>query len=103
MASNTVLIRETLAWCNRLRKRNGKKPLAKLPKGVKNDAMSCPCGKACGLAVYSDGAYEDHSDDWGWDMPAEVRIARTNKFVAEFIERFDNGDIPEQDLEPITE
>jgi hypothetical protein len=102
MASNAKLIKETLTWCNRIRAKNGKKPLLKLPKGSRDDPNSCPCGKACGFAVYPDGAYDEEAlDEYSWIPPANILVAKTNRFVRQFIEKFDDGNIPEQDLNPI--
>jgi hypothetical protein len=44
-------VAETLAWCNLRRAEQGKRPLKKLPKGERRNALSCPCGAAIGLRV----------------------------------------------------
>lgn len=86
-----AFVRLTLEWCNRQRAKKGKKPLARLPRGIQSNAHSCPCGSATGLAVFAGGAhpvgrhgYVDHS----------VKIL-VPKSVEEFVIAFDAGALPQ--------
>jgi hypothetical protein len=92
--TNETLIRGTLAWCNEVRKARGKKPLKELPRGVRRDSASCPCGKACELHVYATGAFLEPPLSSG-----ALALFPVPKVVREFIYAFDAGEIPEQDLE----
>lgn len=40
-----------LAWCNRIRKQDGKRSLKRLPKGTPEDALSCPLARATGHRI----------------------------------------------------
>ncbi len=82
-------VAETLAWCNRQRKKQGKGPLKKLPKGRRGDPTSCPCGAATGLYVFVDEA--EHYDAGSGDR-IYVPI---NRFVKDFVLNFDSGLLPQ--------
>jgi len=83
-------VEATLRWCNARRKEIGKRPLKKLPKGIKREPNSCPCGKATEMEVYPDTAYR--VSNYGWD---EFRIPRS---VNTFIRNFDSGNLPQYEL-----
>jgi hypothetical protein len=76
----------TLRWCNARRKEQGKEPLEKLPKGERNDATSCPCGKATGLWVYVE-QYDD----------TDFNAHPTPRCVQQFVPAFDAGKLPQYD------
>lgn len=61
-----------LAWVNRIRKLDGKRPLKRLPKGDKSDAYSCPIARATGRGIV------------GYEHPA----------VGKFVDNFDAGKYP---------
>jgi hypothetical protein len=44
MKKEPKYVAETLAWCNKRRKEQGKRPLKKMPKGRMSDPSSCPGG-----------------------------------------------------------
>jgi hypothetical protein len=50
-AENQDCVKETLAWCNKQRVKQGKALLKRLPKGKQRDPLSCPCGEATGLKI----------------------------------------------------
>jgi len=77
-------VAETLAWCNELRAKDGKPPLARLPLGRRNRADSCPCGKATGWRVDEDVTWRHGAPIL--DTPPAVRI---------FIGAFDSGRLPQ--------
>jgi hypothetical protein len=85
-------VAETLKWCNSIREKMGKKPLKRLPRGVRKDASSCPCGKATGLFVYDEGAFVDTSTKAN---SSKKPIRRGNQFVRMFIDKFDGGKLPQ--------
>lgn len=73
----------TLAWCNRLRAQDGKKPLRRLPRGRRGSPESCPCGKATGWNVRR--------------FTARRRVEWVNAppGVTRFVRAFDAGELPE--------
>ena len=81
----------TLKWCNRIRAKDGKKPLKKLPKGERYNGSSCPCGSASGYFVgrsnYKKNAW---SDEILGTLPA---------MVTDFTRLFDHGFLPQFDKE----
>jgi hypothetical protein len=88
--SEPQYIAETLAWCNKQRREQGKKPLERLPKGHRNQSTSCPCGRATGLSVYADNAYA--TDRLGRDTGLPLRVSRA---VTRFVLAFDRGRLPQ--------
>lgn len=42
---------QALRFCNARLKAKGKRPIKRLPAGEPDNAMSCPCSNACGVAV----------------------------------------------------
>lgn len=81
-----AFVRLTLEWCNRQRAKKGRKPLVRLPRGIKTDPLSCPCGAATGLEVLSDRA---HDPDHGY------KVIRIPIAVKDFIGAFDDGKLPQ--------
>lgn len=79
-------VAETLAWCNSLRKKDGKPPLKRMPKGRKMDPSSCPCGKACGWDVFTTFAARN-----------KVRVLMPES-VIDFVAAFDNGRLPQYEI-----
>jgi len=63
-------------------------PIAELPKGIQKDSESCPCGKATGLSV-GRVAYCEANPKW------EAKTFELPSVVGNFVDAFDNGDIPE--------
>lgn len=83
-----AVVKATLEWCNELRAGKGMEPLDDLPKGVRKDHESCPCGKATGAYV---AAYNwCWPDSLDWPLPSAV---------CEFVRRFDRGEYPQYDIE----
>jgi hypothetical protein len=84
-----ILVKKTLQWCNRIRKKQGKKLLTKLPKGVMGDPWSCPCGRAAKVFV--------GCGTWtAWTAAGKPReTGDLPEAVQEFVYRFDYGLIPE--------
>lgn len=81
-----AFVAETLAWCNTIRAEKGQPPLDRLPKGIKMDVRSCPCGAATGMYV--------GLDLYGLtDYDAEV----LPDAVSEFVAAFDAGLLPQYD------
>jgi len=84
---------QTLKWCNERRREQRKPALNELPKGLRHDPKSCPCGAATGLIVGMSTArtperialYEP-----GMFLPLDVRL---------FIMHFDGGEFPELTIE----
>lgn len=74
----------TLAWCNARRKEQGKRALKRLPKGMRRNARSCPCGKASGLSVWVQFAYDSRQ-----------RAVPVPRAVGRFIRAFDAGRLPQ--------
>ena len=87
-AKDPYYVKDVLRFCNKLRRKDGLKPLNKLPKGVKGDPFSCPCGKACNYAIYADSAERGYGT-------GEVIVIPTSKAVARFVEEFDAGKLPQ--------
>lgn len=95
MSTETVdppFVAETLAWCNERRAEKNLEPLDRLPKGVRTDGRSCPCGKATGLYVYS-SCYAPAEDP-------NNTIDDTPRPVQEFVAAFDNKELPQYDEYP---
>lgn len=80
-------VAETLKWCNFERKKQGKKPLKKLPKGEKDNGKSCPCGKATRLRVGT--ITFDATDGQNYPLPFAV---------IDFVAAFDSGKLPQYEL-----
>lgn len=88
------LIAATLKWCNSMRRKRGKEPLKKLPKGRRWNGASCPCGKATGVFVARSGWSENkHDATWGVGISGKIPSK-----VSEFVAHFDEGRIPEYAL-----
>lgn len=66
----------------------GKEPLTKLPKGIRNNGYSCPCGKATGLYVGENYYCPDLAGN-----PA-IKISNPKAVVA-FVFAFDRGQLPQ--------
>jgi hypothetical protein len=79
-------VAETLAWCNERRAERGKRPLKRLPKGIRGDAKSCPCGKATGLKVDFLFYLDDRKGPPRGILPDPVRA---------FVRQFDWGLLPQ--------
>lgn len=88
MKTYKSIIRGTLAWCNRQRAKQHKKPLKKLPKGFLGDGRSCPCGTATDL--YVGQTYFCSKKD----VRAPYFHTTLPKVVARFVELFDSEKIP---------
>jgi hypothetical protein len=89
-------VAETLKWCNEIRKDRGMGPLDKLPRGIRYDNSSCPCGRATGVCV----------EEWGWYDPKgfkpheHVNSSKATKVpidVVTFVVSFDRGYLPQYD------
>lgn len=91
---------QTLAWCNQMRQKFDMEPLTELPKGMRKNPKSCPCGAATGLWVgatfwrYPDAPpLEGITPDDREQARLEDRVLPTP--VSQFIYCFDRGDYPE--------
>lgn len=82
-------VRLTLEWCNRQRKKQGKKPLKRLPKGNIGSIASCPCGSAAGL-------YVGLITYWDYNNTTKcVNYKLLPKSVKTFVREFDRGHLPQ--------
>lgn len=81
-------VAETLRWCNRKRKERGWSPLNKLPKGIRGNGESCPCGAVTGLFVSKD-YYVDRVASRSIELPRSVK---------RFVDAFDSGRLPQYDV-----
>lgn len=88
-AKDPSYVAETLAWCNKLRAADKKKPLLRLPKGKRMDAESCPCGKASGWVV----RFVVATRIVGLDR----QIIYLPRSVIRFVTAFDKGSLPQYD------
>ena len=88
-AKDPYYVKDVLRFCNKLRRKDGLKPLDKLPKGFRGDPRSCPCGKACHYAVYGDQAERINPATGKWE------VVPVSKAVTRFVGAFDNGDLPQ--------
>ena len=73
-----------LAYVNRIRKKLGKKPIKRLPKGDKKQPDSCPIRNGLGFGSVGDLFIT------GLGMEL-----KTPRYVAKFIHDFDSGKHPE--------
>lgn len=83
----------SLKWCNKQRQLKGMEPLTELPKGRRQDPISCPCGKATGLYVSSMCAYHPIVDNDG--ITSGKMIDWLPPLVSRFVVLFDHRLIPE--------
>ena len=74
-----------LAYVNRIRKKLGKKPIKRLPKGDKLCYGSCPIARATGCDVHSTWMVNRNTLD-------ETRLP---SYIQDWIDRFDSGKHPE--------
>ena len=115
--SNEQVIQGTLDWCNIRREEQGKEPLEEMPKGSRQNPLDCPCGVASGVAVGSSiwvtaeeyarsggdvgslssfsAAYRKFADGTRGDLIPERRLPHE---VAIFVRRFDEGRLPQFDI-----
>lgn len=85
-AQEPAYVAATLRWCNKRRAEKGEKPLKRLPKGMRHNPYSCPCGKAAHLAVGTQTWCPlDYS---GPDKPLPKSVQR-------FVVAFDTGELPQ--------
>ncbi len=89
-----AFVQETLDWCNKRRKENGKSPLDNLPKGRRHQGDSCPCGEATGLVVGLTGYFKRNPKDLQLDHLGDVPPS-----VTKFVKEFDNGKLPQYDID----
>jgi hypothetical protein len=85
-------VAETLAWCNEMRAQDGLGPLDCLPKGLRNDPLSCPCGKATGLYVEHESFGPTRETKYTNDLPDPV---------IRFVAAFDDGHLPRYDEDAV--
>lgn len=92
-ATEPACVAETLEWCNTIRAEKKQEPLERLPKGERDNGVSCPCGRATGVFVdqFTWGPDERHRKEH--ELPLPVRL---------FVQMFDNGDLPQYDESPAT-
>lgn len=80
-----------LDFVNRIRKRLGKKPLKRLPKGCTDNVARCPIARGVGSRVFVNVTQIT--------IPNGARrrtvVAYSPKYIVRFIKRFDRGDYPE--------
>ncbi len=91
-AREPAFVRLTLEWCNRQRAKKGRKPITRLPQGLRSNAKSCPCGSATGLSVFTYGAHPLASDGLTDYSAPRIKVPRS---VQEFVIAFDRGDLPQ--------
>jgi hypothetical protein len=88
MPKEPSYVQTTLEWCNEMRERRGMEALSELPKGIRRDGSSCPCGRATGLHVRRDSAY-DPNTRISIPIPYDVTL---------FTYDFDNGLLPQYEI-----
>lgn len=94
------IVKETLGWCNSIRKEKGLEPLDDLPKGAREDMVSCPCGAATGVAVGRFYYYKtEHDGMMDITERGDKSIGPLPQAVIDFVEGFDNKHFPEYDLD----
>lgn len=84
-------VAEALAWCNEIRATKGWSPLDRLPKGKRDDMLSCPCGRATGVYV--------GLANWGPSLSDATRFGLPPSVVV-FVREFDDGRLPQYDEDP---
>lgn len=72
---------EALNFCNERLKERGKKTISELPPGEPREPRSCPCSKACGVAVGTNGKWGEIDSD---DMVSYTGIDGPQHFVHYF-------------------
>lgn len=87
-------VRATLEWCNARRQEQGQQPLDRLPKGEREDPLSCPCGIATGLYVDKHTFGRDDESRYDNPLPKPVEL---------FVTEFDEGLLPQYDKWPVEE
>ena len=106
MSDDRPFVQSTLAWCNKRRIEQGKKPLAKMPKGNPRDPLTCPCGVAAGVAVgrsswLTPEEYENRNKPGAINFGSafDLHERRLPYTVRDFIREMDRGALPEYTLE----
>lgn len=87
---NDKVLRQALTAVNRIRKGQGEKPLAELPKGHRL-GVDCPICRAVGLVITYDQVYSK--------LDARASIGPTPPAIKRFIKQFDMGNYPELDID----
>lgn len=82
-------VAKTLNWCNDRRKEKGWTPLEHLPKGIRGNSSSCPCGKASGVKVAL----------WDWSSDGWKTVHKLPACVRQFVAAFDSKNLPQYDAE----
>lgn len=99
MSYEPTFVAETLDWCNEVRGEKGMEPLPRLPKGRREDPVSCPCGQATGLWVESPDFFDQEDvDSYANDLDhlREEGLAFVlPDAVQEFVSAFDKGELPQ--------
>lgn len=90
-------VAKTLAWCNDIRKEKGLEPLAQLPKGLRGNGLSCPCGKATGFYVGTRTYLTQQQHDDGVLLMDGQTVPMA---VTMFVRAFDNEELPQYDESP---
>lgn len=85
MNLNSRTCQRTLAFVNRIRVEQGRRPLRRLPKGTYG-FYECPVAVATGMRVSWFDA--DHG-------PSYLDLHKAPRYVGEFVLAFDTGRIPE--------
>lgn len=91
------IVRDTIAWCNEMRRDQGKGPIEDLPLGHRSDPETCPCGAATGLRVYRNvWMTEEQSRDELMDFGKAERMGQSLPYaVRQFVIAFDRGTLPQ--------
>ena len=98
MKLSSRIVQRTLAYVNKLRKLQGRKPLKRMPKGRPMMITACPVAKA--LTSPFGNATARTSSKHGpqiifYDRVGRHHIVRGPKYVNDFMEAFDCSYIPE--------
>lgn len=93
-------VKDTIAWCNTIRKSQGRPPILDLPRGKRGDGRSCPCGEAAGVIVGRMFYRPSNNTD---ESPFSEKDNELPVGVSNFTWLFDEGQFPQYDLEEVEE
>lgn len=88
------ILQAVLDFCNEQRELDGRPTLAEIPAGKREDPASCPCGEGAGRYVLNETFVPTAADE---NFP--LRHKPLPRDVRTFVERFDNGEYPQFDID----
>lgn len=96
MITTSRTIQLTLAFVNRLRAQQGRKPLQRMPKGQPGSRISCPIAVALRFNRMQSSVTESYIDFPLRNGPSKtVGPMRIPQYVKDFIGEYDRRNIPE--------